>query len=261
MLTCICPHKWMIKQKKAIGREILKCFGDSRAVSQWQQGGKGPLLLWGEWKPSRSQIPSYQRGHSGSNLISFFWVLLKDSLVLLCQIKVITPFCVPLWPLLRQQLTDLLLALCQAGECGLWSVVRCDKAPVMTGHLWEETLFLCIHSSGAGVVVNRRSEHRTNIMARPLASLPALPLPLAGCLRSSTHSFHSSVSVHLSTKFEFGWKPLQWLVTTAVTLRHTRHSSGQSFCRQLRNHSVFLQSAPKMYHCMVFVKAVWFCSL
>lgn len=35
-------------------------------------GGEGPPLLQGEWKLSRSQIPSYQRGHGGGALISFF---------------------------------------------------------------------------------------------------------------------------------------------------------------------------------------------
>lgn len=74
----------------------------------------------------------------------------------------------------------------------------------------------------------------------PLSLCHLLWPPLAGCLHFSTHSIHSTVSVHLNTKSAFGWKPWQWLVTAAVTRHHSHHCTGQSFCRQLQNHSVFL---------------------
>lgn len=77
-------HRWWF-QKGKNGRRVWVIV--AVRVSRVAADSEGLLLLWGEWKPSLSQIPSYQRGHGGSTLISIFWINLKESVVFFCQIK------------------------------------------------------------------------------------------------------------------------------------------------------------------------------
>lgn len=135
-----------------------------------------------------------------------------------------------------------------------------DKASVLTGFLLIVALFPFLNPlRAAGVAVNRHFVQiapewtlwcHTNIIASTCVTYCGHRW-LAGCLCLSTHSIHTTVAVHLNTKSEFGWKPWQWLVTTAVTLLHRHHSIGQIFCRHLQNHTVFLHWFPKMHHSMV----------
>lgn len=132
-----------------------------------------------------------------------------------------------------KQLKDVLLALCQG--CWMWPLigiwsdkVDCDDRPPVR----RDVVPLCILFIMAGAVVSRGKTSRT----APLASLPALPLPL-GWPSALLHPQLPALSIS-AFKHKIGvWmeKALQWLVATVVTLRHTHHSSGQSFCRLLHN--------------------------
>lgn len=86
-------------------------------------------------------------------------------------------------------------------------------------------------------------ECHSNIIASLLASLAVVTAGRLSLFLHPQHPFHSISA--FETKSEFGWKPWQWLVTTAVTRHHSHHSTGQSFCRQLQNHSVFLHRSLK----------------
>lgn len=120
-------------------------------VSRVKAGGEGLLLLWREWKLSHSQIPSYQCGHGGSTLISSFSQPISKSL-LSCSAtsKLFPPFeylcglfshnSPQIW--LWQRFPDLWMCTLMA----FWS----DKASVLTCHLWEVPLFVCLQH---GVVV------------------------------------------------------------------------------------------------------------
>lgn len=169
------------------------------------------------------------------------------------------PFWIPLWPIFRQRLTDLVVAQCEFVSAGS------DKASLLTGYLWEVPLFLCLNPLWeAGVVVHRRSpdwtlECHTHIIASLLASRVVVTTGWLSPLLHPQHPFHS-IAVDMNTKSEFGWKPWQWLVTTAVTRNHSHHCTGNSFCRQLHNHTVFLHWSLKMFNSLVF-RAVWFCNV
>lgn len=118
----------------------VPCSCDACAANHWQQAKKGLLLLWRECKLSHSRIPSYQCGHDGNTLISYFWIILKESLVLFGQIKNDYPIMsTSFQPIFRQQLIDLLLAQCPRLLNVYIDVVWSDKASALTGHLWEVT--------------------------------------------------------------------------------------------------------------------------
>lgn len=67
--------------KQQLGWEILNSLCDSIAVTERRQAEKALHCCGQNGNPSCCQIPSYQRGHSGTNLISFLQIgAVKDSL-------------------------------------------------------------------------------------------------------------------------------------------------------------------------------------
>lgn len=167
-------------------------------VSRVEAGGEGLLLLWREWKLSHSRIPSYHCGHGGSTLISFFWTNLKESVVLFCQIKIISLFWIPQWPIFRQQLTGLWMCTL----IPVWS----DKASVLTGHLWELALFFCLYLLvECGYAPEWTLECHTNIIGSLLASRIVVTAGRLSSFLHPQHPFHSiSAFEH---RIRFGWKP------------------------------------------------------
>lgn len=139
---CIYLHKWWYKckSKEQPRGKARDMFGGLQCCKSdgWKQAEKA-FYCCGENKLSLSQIPSYQCGHGGSTLISFFWSILKESVVLFCQIKIISPFWIPLWPIFRQQLTDLMLAQCSGlmnsyiDACLIWYSICVDRSRVGSG--------------------------------------------------------------------------------------------------------------------------------
>ena len=195
------------------------------------EAGEGLLLLWGEWKLSHRQIPSYQCGHGGSIEIIFLWTDFKESVVLFLPDQ---NYFSPLNTSKAYfQTTAHRLdggTMSQASWMYTLMAVWSDKASVLTGQMWEVSLFLCLYQlHEAGVVVQGCVEesHLNELLSATITSQPLylrhlLWSPLAGCPYFSTHNIHSTVSVHLKQNQSLDGNhgndllPQQWLATTVT---------------------------------------------